>query len=362
MEKILFIDFFENINHKSFHKLFLLLSGNIEINPGPTNFPCTVCDKGVRSKGLFCTDCGFWVHPKCDRISESEYKILKKLPTEHYDYTCKTCSNKSDEDSGPLSPINPIDESMNNIDTINQSVNEDEWLPFKKRGLHFIHININSLLHKIDEIREIARKSMPTIIGITESKIDKSVLDEEIKIEGYEILRADRNSFGGGVVCYIKDGTAYDRISDFSDEIENVFLNIFLPKSKPILIGIIYKPPDQTDFVNKFSTAIDNTKNFNTNETYILGDLNFDLLKKEETCYIKKYKEFCQMYGLKQIINQPTRITENSTTLLDHILTNSKDRISQHGIINTGLSDHQLIYCTRKITREKFYEHRDIKI
>jgi hypothetical protein len=68
------------------------------------------------------------------------------------------------------------------------------------------------------------------------------------------------------------------------------------------------------------------------------------------------------MYGLKQIINQPTRITENSTTLLDHILTNSKDRISQHGIINTGLSDHQLIYCTRKITREKFYEHRDIQI
>ena len=122
---------------------------------------------------------------------------------------------------------------MNNIDTINQSVNEDEWLPFKKRGLHFIHININSLLHKIDEIRAIAKKSMPTIIGITESKIDISVLDEEIKIEGYEILRADRNSFGGGVVCYIKVGTAYDRISDFSDETENVFLNIFLPKSKP---------------------------------------------------------------------------------------------------------------------------------
>ena len=203
---------------------------------------------------------------------------------------------------------------------------------------------------------------MPTIIGITESKIDNSVLDEEIKIEGYEILRMDRNSFGGGVVCYIKVGTAYDRKSDFSDEIENVFLNIFLPKSKPILVGIIYKPPDQTDFVTKFSAAIDNTKNFDANETYILGDLNFDLLKKEETFYIKKYKEFCQMYGLKQIINQPTRITENSTTLLDHILTNSKDRISQHGIINTGLSDHQLIYCTRKIIREKFNEHKDIQI
>jgi hypothetical protein len=120
---------------------------------------------------------------------------------------------------------------------------------------------------------------MPTIIGITESKIDNSVLDEEIKIEGYEILRMDRNSFGGGVVCYIKVGTAYDRISDFSDEIENVFLNIFLPKSKPILIGIIYKPPDQTDFVNKFSIAIDNTTNFNANETH-LGRSKFRFIKK----------------------------------------------------------------------------------
>ena len=203
---------------------------------------------------------------------------------------------------------------------------------------------------------------MPTIIGITESKIDKSVLDEEIKIEGYEVLRTGRNSFGGGVVCYIKAEIAYDRKSDFSDEIENVFLNILLPKSKPILVGIIYKPPDQTDFINKFSIAIDNTKNFNSNETYILGDLNFDLLKIEETFYIRKYKEFCQMYGLKQLINQPTRITENTATLLDHILTNSKDRISQYGIINTGLSDHQLIYCTRKVSREKFFEHKDLLI
>ena len=49
---------------------------------------------------------------------------------------------------------------------------------------------------------------MPTIIGITESKIDKSDLVEEIKIEGYESLEADRNQFGGGVVCYLKVGIA----------------------------------------------------------------------------------------------------------------------------------------------------------
>ena len=49
----------------------------------------------------------------------------------------------------------------------------------------------------------------------------------------------------------------------------------------------------------------------------------------------------------------PTRITKNSSSVLDHVLTNSADRISQFGIVNVGLLDHQLIYCTRKITRNK---------
>ena len=58
----------------------------------------------------------------------------------------------------------------------------------------------------------------------------------------------------------------------------------------------------------------------------------------------------------------PTRITNNSSSLLDHILTNSADRISQFGIINVGLSDHQLIYCTRKITRTRLNTHKYVKM
>ena len=76
---------------------------------------------------------------------------------------------------------------------------------------------------------------------------------------------------------------------------------------------------------------------------HILQDLNFDLLKKKETWYIKKYKEFfCQMYGLKQVINQPTLITENSATLLDHVLANSKDRISQY--TNVGIHKDDIVF------------------
>ena len=56
-----------------------------------------------------------------------------------------------------------------------------------------------------------------------------------------------------------------------------------------------------------------------------------------------------------------TRITKNSTSLLDNVLTNSADRVSQFGVVDTGLSDHQLIYCTRKIIYTKSNVHKYIK-
>ena len=43
-----------------------------------------------------------------------------------------------------------------------------------------------------------------------------------------------------------------------------------------------------------------------------------------------------------------TRIALSTSSLIDHILTNTNEKIAQCGLINTGLSDHQMIFCTRK--------------
>ena len=40
----------------------------------------------------------------------------------------------------------------------------------------------------------------------------------------------------------------------------------------------------------------------------------------------------------------------NSTTTIDYILASYPKRVTQQGIIDVRLSDHQLIYCTRKIS------------
>ena len=86
-----------------------------------------------------------------------------------------------------------------------QQHNYDQWAVFKKRGLHFVHININSLLPKIHELRYIAKLSEAAVIGFSESKLDDSVLSFEIQIENYELIRSDKNRHGGGVACFIRN-------------------------------------------------------------------------------------------------------------------------------------------------------------
>ena len=67
------------------------------------------------------------------------------------------------------------------------------------------------------------------------------------------------------------------------------------------------------------------------------------------------------MFALKQLIESLTRIICSSSSIFNCILPNFPDRVTQQGILHAGLSDHQLIYCTRKISRIKRGGHKQIK-
>ena len=88
----------------------------------------------------------------------------------------------------------------------------NEWNVFKNRGLHFIHLNINGLLPKIEELRFIAKSNNAAVIGICESKLDASVVDPEISTDNYKTLRCDRNRQGGGAACYVRNDLSYNTL------------------------------------------------------------------------------------------------------------------------------------------------------
>ena len=89
-------------------------------------------------------------------------------------------------------------------------------------------------------MRKLAFNTNISVLGITETKLDNTASNEELKIDGYNLLRSD----SGGVACYIKNNVAHNRQSSISESIENIFLDILLPKSKSITVGIFYRPPN----------------------------------------------------------------------------------------------------------------------
>ncbi len=69
-----------------------------------------------------------------------------------------------------------------------------------------------------------------------------------------------------------------------------------------------------------------------------------------------------RIFDLQQIISEATRITPITSSIIDHILTDSKERLSQYGVISVGLSDHFMTFCTRKISKQTFNKHYFSKV
>ena len=139
----------------------------------------------------------------------------------------------------------------------------------------------------------------------------------------------------------------------------------------------MYSPPYKNDFVKNLEETFTRCNILLNQECYLLGDFNINLLhngknifgKKGHTSKLKslpsltkEYLDFGYSYSLEQLISVPTRITESTTTLIDHVLTNSPHKIIQSGVIEMSLSDHELIFCTRKTNKLKSNKHNELNI
>ena len=83
-------------------------------------------------------------------------------------------------------------------------------------------------------------------------------------------------------------------------------------------------------------------------EYFLLGDLNVDLISTTASPIKNKLKEILDIYGIKQLINEPTRITSSSRTLIDLCLINTPSHVVDAGVLSLSISDHSLIYAIRK--------------
>ena len=184
--------------------------------------------------------------------------------------------------------------------------------------------------------------------------LDLSVSNQEIKINGYDIVRKYRNRHGGGVAIYIRTSINFIIRDDLTDDnLETITLEISKPKAKPFLINSWYKPPNTTlEIFNAFEDLITRMDSENK-EIILLGDYNCDwsrLDSNSANAQTNKLAGIAQTFQFQQLISDPTRITANSKTLIDLAFTNKPELINGSGVIHLGISDHSLIYIQRKIS------------
>ena len=86
-----------------------------------------------------------------------------------------------------------------------------------------------------------------------------------------------------------------------------------------------------------------------------MGDYNINLLNVDSHSLTADFNDTMYSSGLVPLITRPTRVTENSATLIDNMFTNkvvSYDE-SVYGILVTDISDHYPIFCVDIILKHK---------
>ncbi len=172
----------------------------------------------------------------------------------------------------------------------------------EKKSCQILYTNIQSLLANINELRIYVNEHKPQLILLSESRQTNSILDSEIEINDYNIVRCDsENRRTGGCVIYLKKCIEYQIIKNV--KIEKFWLLIIEIKKgfKKGLYGVLYKSPKQKK--RQFLKIID--ENFeevikSDNFNFITGDFNIDLNIKN--IYTENLVNIFTQYNLTQII------------------------------------------------------------
>ena len=201
---------------------------------------------------------------------------------------------------------------------------------------------------------------------MNETKLVNSYPKELTNIEGYQLEREDRNANGGGVALYISEPIQYIRRTDLPEnDLELICAEIKPPKSRPYIVIVWYRPPsDPVDSFNKLETILSYLDR-EGKEIILLGDTNCDFASKStgqlSDNNAKHLRSIYDLFSFTQLVEEPTRVTLETATLIDHIATTCPNNILESGVLKISMSDHYMVYCIRKLNGSFKKDHKTIK-
>jgi exonuclease III len=232
-----------------------------------------------------------------------------------------------------------------------------------------LSLNVQSIHAKFSElllfISALDENCCPDIICLQETWQIRNA--EAIRLPGFQnlIFRSRSNMQGGGVGFYIKEGLNITVLNNLSVFHERVFESLFIKVNicnKEYIIGNIYRPNmpfgqftsnDLTAMFNEHLTEILSNETLKKDNVFIFGDFNIDLLKLNCHKPTSDYMESLFSLGYLQIVTKPTRSIHGSSTLIDHVLTNSCQPQFNCSVLLNRISDHFPIVCTIETSKVK---------
>ena len=335
----------------------ILFCGDVESNPGPqTHAPkCSICDKTTRKnqQRLLCEVCQSFTHVSCVKPAIT----LNRSHIPHR-WTCQLCLHHH----LPFRMDDLLDTSNNsNIDQYEDAHKNN--LNHHPKQLKVMHLNMQSLVSTFNEFSLFCENYDFDLLCLSETwlRSNKHLLDY-VKLSSFDLLYNNRESIkGGGVACYVKSHIKYKRRKDIEQKFPNLeHLWVEIPgrnKNCKILIGVIYR----SNLILPLNQWMEDFENLNTyikciwnHPVVILGDMNINLLDTANRDTIL-YMDTLTQHNLHQVITKPTRVTPNSSTLIDHILITDPKLVTHSDVLPCGsISDHDAVYIILNVRKPRF--------
>ena len=229
---------------------------------------------------------------------------------------------------------------------------------FSEMGLSVVCFNIRSFTKHSDEFLAYLSSCNHTfdIIVLTETwaKEETHTLCE---IPGYDSSHNFRpNRKGGGVSIFVNQKHKFETIDELNISnisIESAAISLIYPNNKKINILGIYRPPkgDANSFTDTVRDIINNNNSFHTEDTIITGDMNICLLNENHSNITDNFMNMMRAAFFRPIITRPTRFTEDTSTIIDHIWINTTFDVTSM-VFYSKITDHCPIFCRLAIPME----------
>ena len=187
----------------------------------------------------------------------------------------------------------------------------------------FMYNNVNSYRHKHASICDILIKHLVDFIAIAETKLDASFPSDLFRVQNYEIYRQDLTSKSGGLLVHVRDDIPQRRLPQAevnSNGFESICIELSIGTTKTVITSFYKHPNVKFDFFKTcFSQIID----------YLLRTYDDLIFLADANCCPTKsntIRDICDLYGLSNLIKDPTCHKGPNSTLLDIILVTNPKR------------------------------------